>query len=657
MATLPGTTFPRPFPVNVDSWFGSRAPTVGRKSADESIPVVLADDVPIVGTVVADQGAPGGSPWPVDGSSVTQPISAVALPLPTGAATEATLSTRAASTQLPPALASGRLVVDGSQVTQPVSAAALPLPAGAATEATLTTRVADATITARLGPLGQATAANSAPVVLASNQSAIPITDNAGSLTVDTPQLPPALVGGRLVVDGSGVTQPISAAALPLPAGAATEATLAAGLPPAIYTYGTRRGIPVTFDQGPMLDAGGRLRVSEPATVFDSKLLGDAQPLIWDDAQTTGAGTSSTYSVNTSSVTLAVSNLTAGTRVRQTFRRLAYQPGKGQRIELTGSIGNPTSGIVREVGQLLWGGNNGVFFSSRGQTNASYPTVSMYVVIRSGTSGVAVDTAVPQSAWNLDRLNGSGPLTNPSGVTADWNQAQIFVIDYTWLSIGTVLYGLIINNALIYVHAFQTANVAALPWMTTPNLPLCFTINNDGTGPAASLTHICTTVSSEGGLADTGYSFGINRGATALTTLNNADLYPLTAYRLRTGYEGATVRCVDCSAICISNAAFAWYIIKNPTVVGTPLNYVALANSAIEIDVSTTNATTVTGGLVVATGVSQATQEGVLNISNPTNFTPGVSILGVRDQVIFAVQRLTGTAETFYGACGTRQYN
>ncbi len=37
-------------------------------------------------------------------------------------------------------------------------------------------------------------------------------------------RLPAALVGGRLSVDGSGVTQPISAAALPLPAGAATAA-------------------------------------------------------------------------------------------------------------------------------------------------------------------------------------------------------------------------------------------------------------------------------------------------------------------------------------------------------------------------------------------------------------------------------------------------
>lgn len=134
--------------------------------------------------------------------------------------------------------------------TQPISAASLPLPTGAATEATLATRLADATFTARINTLGQKTSANSTPVVLASDQSAIPVTDNAGSLTVDTTQLPAALVGGRLDANVGawlGSTAPtvgsktsansvpvviasdqgavaISAASLPLPTGAATSA-------------------------------------------------------------------------------------------------------------------------------------------------------------------------------------------------------------------------------------------------------------------------------------------------------------------------------------------------------------------------------------------------------------------------------------------------
>jgi len=65
----------------------------------------------------------------------------VALPLPTGASTgalqttgNATLSSIDTKT---PNLVSGRVPVDGSSVTQPISAVSLPLPTGAATEATV----------------------------------------------------------------------------------------------------------------------------------------------------------------------------------------------------------------------------------------------------------------------------------------------------------------------------------------------------------------------------------------------------------------------------------------------------------------------------------------------------------------------------------------
>lgn len=81
--------------------------------------------------------------------------------------------------------AAGAAKVDGSAVTQPISAASLPLPTGAATEATLSTRLADATFTARINTLGQKTSANSTPIVIASDQSAIPVTvGGTGTATV-----------------------------------------------------------------------------------------------------------------------------------------------------------------------------------------------------------------------------------------------------------------------------------------------------------------------------------------------------------------------------------------------------------------------------------------------------------------------------------------
>ena len=149
------------------------------------------------------------------GNSIT--IDATSLPLPTGAATEVTLRDIKTSVQLIDdcvgtdgvtaptssfviagvtaggvqqtievnasghvniADGGGSITVDGVffQATQPVSAVSLPLPTGAATETTLGTRLADATFTGRINTLGQKAMAASTPVVLASDQSTLNVT-------------------------------------------------------------------------------------------------------------------------------------------------------------------------------------------------------------------------------------------------------------------------------------------------------------------------------------------------------------------------------------------------------------------------------------------------------------------------------------------------
>lgn len=108
----------------------------------------------------------------------------------------------------------GLLRVDGSGVTQPISASTLPLPTGAATEATL----AKLTLAQ-----GSTTSGQSGPLMLGAVTTAAPTYTTAQSnpLSLTT--------AGALRVDGSAVTQPVSAASLPLPTGAATSALQTAG--------------------------------------------------------------------------------------------------------------------------------------------------------------------------------------------------------------------------------------------------------------------------------------------------------------------------------------------------------------------------------------------------------------------------------------------
>lgn len=252
---------------------------------------------PVSGTVTANAGT---GTFTVDGSGHTQPISASSLPLPTGAATSANQSTEITAlgtinTTLgsPMQQSGGSVTANAGSGTFAVSAASLPLPSGAATEATLAlikaktdnldvllstrtkpadTQTVSGTVTANAGsgtfavsaaslplPSGAATSANQATEITAlgtinttlgspfqaggaiSNTSFTATQGTATNLKTQAEnyqggaavgssnplQVTLANTGANATavkIDGSAVTQPVSAASLPLPSGAATAA-------------------------------------------------------------------------------------------------------------------------------------------------------------------------------------------------------------------------------------------------------------------------------------------------------------------------------------------------------------------------------------------------------------------------------------------------
>ncbi len=129
--------------------------------------------------------------------------------LPAGAATSAkqdTGNTSLSSIDMKtPPLVTGRVPVDGSGVTQPVSVASLPLPSGAATESTLSALN------------GKVTAVDTGAVVISS--SALPTgAATESTLSALNGKIPANLTvtSTRLLTDGSGVTQPVSIATAPV---------------------------------------------------------------------------------------------------------------------------------------------------------------------------------------------------------------------------------------------------------------------------------------------------------------------------------------------------------------------------------------------------------------------------------------------------------
>jgi len=386
------------------------------------------------------------------------------------------------------------------------------------------------------------------------------------------------------------------------------------------------------------LDAFGRLRISQPHVIFDSKQLIDNRPLYWDDQQTSGTGTTSTYNLGQASTTIAVSASTAGTRVRQTKRRFNYQPGRSQLVLMTGVLGAAVTGVTRRIG--LFDDNNGILFELAG--------AALRFRIRNKTNGSIEYETVEQADWNIDSLDGTGP----SGKTIDTSKAQIFLIDYEWLGTGSVRMGFVIDGIFVYCHAFHHANLVDKVYMATPNLPLRYEISNGGSGGAASLVCICASVASEGGREQNGFDISTSRGANPFVTLNDSDVYPIIAVQLRSGCYDAEIDIKSLSMICTTTAAFRWVLYYNPTLTGTALSYTGVPYSAVRAAIGTDNSTKIVSGLVMTEGYGQAQFEGTINSEIKNKVSLGVGITGNPDTIVLGIQRFSSQAETFYASLG-----
>lgn len=395
----------------------------------------------------------------------------------------------------------------------------------------------------------------------------------------------------------------------------------------------------VELDDSASLDAFGRLRVSEPFTLFQSKLLvADDQPLFWNEALESGAGIAASnptaakpYIDFTSTVNVA------GVFTRQTFRRFNYQPGKGTQVLLTGvlDLSGGGAGVERRLG--YFDDDNGLFFENDADT--------IGVTVRSNDTGSPIDTTITQANWNLDTLDGDDDSANPSGLTVDWTTAQIFVIDFQWLSVGRIRFGLEINGLPIYVHEVLSANVQTIPYMSTPNLPVRYQMITTGVSPASAMRVICAGVVSEAGQDPTGATQ--SHATTQHVNANSADtVYALVGIRLKTTALGCDVTPLAVSLIAESNDDFEWQLLFNPTVAGT-FTYTDKTNSCVQTATGSTanpSTNTVTGGTVIARGFGKSSNAETIT-GRLNSLKLGSAIDGTRDTLVLCVRPLGSNAD------------
>ena len=383
-----------------------------------------------------------------------------------------------------------------------------------------------------------------------------------------------------------------------------------------IYTTSTGTTT-VTLGAGTS-DSFGRLRTSQPYTLFDSR----ARYYDHNDfSSSTSTGGTVVYDANSSTYQLNVTTSNGSSVIRETKRVFPYQPGKSLLVLATFCMNTPKTNLRQRVGYFTT--NNGIYFENDGTYN--------YLVIRSYSSGSLVEDRVRQDAWD-----------NPFAAL-NVDRTQIFWTDIEWLGVGSVRCGFVINGAYVLCHTFHHANIVGNTntYMTTAILPVRYEITNTAATTGTSMMRqICSTVISEGGYNAFTYSETAGRGTSVLRLVTAGTYYPVVSIRLDSTRLDAIVLPRQVDVLSPTVNYYRWKLMLNPTL--TNANWAGTSTSGtVEYD---TAATAISGGIELQAGYVSSRELSELG-ADAFAFQLGRTLAGVSDIVTLAMAATSNNAD------------
>lgn len=358
---------------------------------------------------------------------------------------------------------------------------------------------------------------------------------------------------------------------------------------------------------GNTVDAFGRLRVSQPFTLFDSQNRFAIDPAF---SFVTATGGTATYVTNQSAVALSVTTSSGSHVLGQTYRVFPYQPGKGLLVLQTFSFSAAQTNLTQRVG--YYGAYNGVYLEQAGS--------QVSIVIRTYTSG-SVDNSrfVTQANWNVDKFDGAGP----SGINLDLTKTQIIFMSFEWLGVGNVQVGFVENGVFYTAHIFSNANDQTKVYMQTAILPVRYEIFTTGaTASAATLQQICATVISEGGYEQISPPYIARSSGNGITIANNTGLNftPIVSIRINSSYYGAIVLPSLVNFLPTASGNYEVVLIKNATLTGDTWAAGAIASGHVDVDTAATVAVAPSVDNIIQSDFAAASNQATQNIIAPTGY-------------------------------------
>jgi hypothetical protein len=394
----------------------------------------------------------------------------------------------------------------------------------------------------------------------------------------------------------------------------------------------------VKYSDSPNLDAFGRLRTAAVQNLLDIKHVYDKNPLQVNEV-TAGTATS-VFNQEYARVRMSTS-ANNDLVIRQTKTHPIYQPGKSQLFEGSFSNFQLETNVIKRVGCFTSTSAStynsvfdGFFLESNGVSN----TIS-FQIWRSGTT---IFTAATTS-WVTNEFD-------PANLV--WSNTQLITVDYQWLGVGRMRFGIALSGQTIYFTEHNCSNNESLVYMSSPNQPIRYEIRQVGAG-SGSFDMICSQVSTEGALNGLYSTVGVIHSSTA-TLSTSGTKYPYIGYRLKQLYKGVTSQYSSLSILNTSNDNYLLTIEFNPTLSATP-TWTDIPNSPFQYSLGT-GATTVTSpGHIMSSLIGEAGTSALTTIKVDDNqIRVGSNINGTLDEMWVCITPLganatfLGTAEILY---------
>ena len=214
-------------------------------------------------------------------------------------------------------------------------------------------------------------------------------------------------------------------------------------------------------------------------------------------------------------------------------------------------------------------------------TDTTGATVTAFARFRAGDKTTYPETFIPQSTWNSDVMDGTGSSSNPSGVLLDPSKFNIFEIGMQYLGVGAVSFKIVTvapgnnNPAWTTVHTIKNPNTLERTHVGNPSMPFTMSAYKTGGGSATDLT--IKTASIMGGIEGKNIQHGPrisyrNFNSAIGTTVES--LFIVKNGHLFNNIPNQAViyiKSLTAAARGGNNVLTSIYLIKNPTITGSPV--------------------------------------------------------------------------------------